>query len=140
MFNQDYIMRQVQQMTQVLSKILIQVLKLKKSESATEIITYTNEKLKEHLDFDIEEFSSILEEKGLKYFISEKNFNNETLNIFADILFELAEQCFENLSTHQQSLKMYSQSLLIYEFIETDEKTYSIDRNVKISKIKDILE
>lgn len=140
MFNQDYIMRQVQQMTQVLSKILIQVLKLKKSESATEIITYTNEKLKEALGFDIDEFSTVLEEKGLKYFISEKNFNNETLNIFADILFELAEQCFKDPSNHQQSLKMYSQSLLIYEFIETDEKTYSIDRNVKISKIKDILE
>lgn len=132
-------MRQVQQMTQVLSKILIQVLKLKKSESATEIINYTNEQLKEALDFDIDEFSSVLEEKGLEYLIAEKNFNNENLNIFADILFELAKHCFEEPSSHQQSLKLYSQSLMIYEFLEADAKTYSIDRNVKISKIKDVL-
>ena len=140
MFNQDYIMRQVQQMTRVLSKILIQALKLKESESASEIVNYTNETLKEELNFDIDEFSLILEQKGVRYFIDEKNFNNENLNIFADILFELAEQCFEDLSNHQQSLKMYSQSLLIYEFNEAEEKTYSIDRNVKISKIKNILE
>ncbi len=139
MFNQDYIIRQVKQMTQVLSRILIQVLKLKKSETATEIVSYTNEQLKEALDFDIDEFSSVLEKKGLKYLIAEKNFNNENLYIFADILFELAEQCFEEPACHQQSLKLYTQSLQIYEFLEADEKTYSIERNVKISKIKDIL-
>ncbi|MEP1306936.1 MAG: hypothetical protein ABJM22_13635 [Balneola sp.] len=139
MFNQDYIMRQVQQMTQVLSKILIQVLKLKKSESAIEITNYTNEKLKETLDFDIEEFSSLLSEKGLRYFKKEKNFSNENLNIFADILYELAEQCFEDPKMHDESIRLYSQCLQIYEFIEKDENVYSIDRNVKITKIKDIL-
>ncbi|XWN38172.1 MAG: hypothetical protein ROO71_04390 [Balneola sp.] len=127
-------------MTQVLSRILVQVLKLKKSESTTEIFNYTNEKLKELLDFDINEFSTVLDQKGLKYFVDEKNFNNENLNIFADILFELAEQCFEEPACHQQSLKLYTQSLQIYEFLEADEKTYSIERNVKITKIKDILD
>tara|TARA_R110002126_G_scaffold200584_2_gene348161 strand:- start:70 stop:492 length:423 start_codon:yes stop_codon:yes gene_type:complete len=140
MLNQDFIMRQIQQMTQVLSKILIQVLKLKKSGSATEIVSFTNGQLKEILDFNIDEFSSALEEKGLAYFMKEKHFDNENLNIFADILYELAEQCFEDPDTHDQSLKFYAQSLQIYEFIEQVEKTYSIDRNVKITKIKDILE
>ena len=97
MLNQDFIMRQIQQMTQVLSKILIQVLKLKKSGSATEIVSFTNGQLKEILDFNIDEFSSALEEKGLAYFMKEKHFDNENLNIFADILYELAEQCFEEV-------------------------------------------
>ena len=140
MFNQDYIMRQIQKLTQVLNRILVQVLKLKKSESASEIVNFTNEKLKETLDTNIEELSSIIDSKGLAYLKTDKNFDNENLNILADIFYELAESCFEDSNTHQQSLKMYSQSLLIYEFIETDEKTYSIDRNVKVTKIKDILE
>ena len=139
MFNQDYLMRQIQQLTQVLNRILVQVMKLKKSGSATEIVNFTNEKLKETLDTNIEELSSIIDSKGLAYLKTDKNFDNENLNIFADIFYELAERCFEDSNTHQQSLKMYSQSLLIYEFIETDEKTYSIDRNVKITKIKDVL-
>ena len=127
-------------MTQVLSKILVHLLKLKKSESAIEIVSFTNEKFKETLDFDIEEFSSLLDEKGVPHFKKEKKISSENLNIFADILYELAEQCFEDPDTHDQSLKFYAQSLQIYEFIEKDEKIYSIDRNVKITKIKNILE
>ncbi|OAN64272.1 hypothetical protein A8B79_13080 [Balneola sp. EhC07] len=133
-------MKQIQQLTQVLNRILVQVLKLKKSDSATEIASFTSQKLKEKLDVDIEEISSIMDSKGLAYLKTHKNFDNENLNILADIFYELAEPCFEDSNTHQQSLKLYSQSLQIYEFIETDEKTYSIDRNVKITKIKDILE
>ena len=140
MFNPDYLMRQIQQLTQALNRILVQVLKLKKSGSATEIINFTNEKLKENHDTDIEEISSLINSKGLAYLKTDKNFDNENLNILADIFYELAQRCFEDSNTHQQSLKTYSQSLAIYEFIETDEKTYSIDRNVKITKIKDILE
>ena len=140
MLNEDYIMKQIQQLTQVLNRILVQVLKLKKSDSATEIVSFTSQKLKEKLDVDIEEISSIMDSKGLAYLKTHKNFDNENLNILADIFYELAERCFEDSNTHQQSLKLYSQSLQIYEFIETDEKTHSIDRNVKITKIKDILE
>lgn len=140
MLNEDYIMKQIQQLTQVLNRILVQVLKLKKSDSATEIVSFTSQKLKEKLDIDIEEISSIMDSKGLAYLKKAKNLDNENLNILADIFYELAERCFEDSNTHQQSLKMYSQSLVIYKYIETDEKTYSIDRNVKITKIKDILE
>jgi len=139
MFNQDYLMRQIRQLTQVLNRILVHILKLKKSGSAAEIVNFTNEKLKETLDTNIEELSLIIDSKGLAYLKTDKNFDNENLNILADIFYELAEHYFENSSTHQQSLKMYSQSLLIYEFIETNEKIYSIDRNVKITKIKDVL-
>ena len=139
MFNQDFIMRQVQQMTQVLSRILVQVLKKSESETATEIVSYTNEKLKESLGFNLDEFSATLEEKGLEYFIKEKNFSNNNLNIFADILYEPAKQCFEDPNTHKQSLKLYRQSLYIYEFIEESESIYSIDRNMKITEIKDIV-
>ncbi|MEP2446103.1 MAG: hypothetical protein ABJI69_02655 [Balneola sp.] len=131
-------MKQIQQLTQVLNRILVQVLKLKKSDSATEIVSFTSQKLKEKLDVDIEEISSIMDSKGLAYLKKAKNLDNENLNILADIFYELAECCFEDSNTHQQSLKMYSQSLVIYEFIETDEKTYSIDRNVKITKIKNL--
>jgi hypothetical protein len=114
-------------------------MKLKKSGSPTEIVNFTNENLKETLDANIEELSSIIDSKGLAHLKKDKNFDNENLNLLADIFYELAEGSFDDSNTHQQSLKLYSQSLQIYEFIETDEKTYSIDRNVKITKIKDIL-
>jgi len=139
MFNQDYIMRQVQQMTQVLSRILEQVIKKDKSQTAAEIVSYTNEQLKESLGFNLEEFSDTLEKKGLNHFIKERNFNNEHLNIFADVLYELAETYFKDSNKIDEGLKLYSQSLHIYEFIEESENIYSIDRNLKIIKIKGLL-
>ena len=132
-------MRQVQQLTQVLSRILEQVVKKGKSESAIIIVSYTNEQLKELLGFDLDEFSDTLEEKGIDHFIKEKNFNNDHLNIFADILYELAETYFKQNNRIDEGLKLYSQSLHIYEFIEENQSIYSIDRNLKITKIKDLL-
>lgn len=139
MFSQDYIMRQIQQMTQVLNRILTQVLKLKKQEQEAETISFTNKKLKEELGFDLEELSAILSDKGISYLKKEHNFTNEHLSILADIIYELGEHGFNNLEEHTESLSLLTQSLKLYEFIELDERIYSIDRNIKITKIKDYL-
>lgn len=124
----------------MLNKILTQVLKLKESGSPAEVVSFTNEKMKESFDIDIEELYKIISSRGLAFLKKEKNFTNENLNILADIFFELAEKIFDDINSHHQSLELYSQSLNIYEFIEKDDRTYSIDRNVKITKIKDILD
>ena len=139
MFSQDYIMRQIQQMTQVLNRILTQVLKLKKQEQGTETVSYTNEVLKEELGFDLEELSAILSDKGISYLKKEHNFTNEHLSILGDILYEVGEHGFDNPEKHSQSLSLLAQSLRLYEFIEMDDRIYSIDRNLKITKIKDYL-
>lgn len=55
MFNQDFIMRQVQQMTQVLNKILTQVLNIKNQEVQLDTFTYLNQELLNELGFDLEE-------------------------------------------------------------------------------------
>lgn len=132
-------MRQIQQMTQVLNAILTQVLKLKKLEQEVETISYTNEVLNEELGFDLEELSAILSDKGISYLKQEYNFTNEHLSVLADILYELGEHGFDNPLEHTQSLSLLSQSLQLYEFIEMDDRIYSIDRNLKITKIRDYL-
>ncbi len=139
MFNQDYIMRQVQQLTQVLNTILTQVLSLKKLEEQTNSINYLDQRLIDELGFDLDEVISIQDEEQLLSFIKKSGFNSDHLNILADILFEIADHNFENVDQHFRSLKLFSRSLLMYEFIEETENVYSVDRNLKISKIKDIL-
>ncbi len=139
MFSQDYIMRQIQQLTQVLNTILTQVLRIKQHGQEDEAVAYTNEVLKEELGFDLEELSSILKEQGIPYLKKETGFTNEHLNILADIFYELAEENFDISEKHKQSLSYFALSLQLYEFIEQDEKIYSIDRNFRITKIKDYL-
>lgn len=139
MFNQDYIMRQVQQLTQVLNTILAQAISLKKLEEQTDTINYIDQELIDELGFDLDEVLSIQDEDQLLSFIKKSGFNSEHLNILADILFEIADQNFDKLEQHSYSLNLFSRSLMMYEFIEETENVYSIDRNLKISKIKDIL-
>ncbi len=139
MFSQDYIMRQIQQMTQVLNAILTQVLKLKKQDQDAEVITVASEMLTEELGISFSELISLLESKGIGHLKKELGFTNEHLSILADIMYELAEQSFESSNQHEESLSYFARSLTLYEFIEKDERIYSIDRNVKMTKIRDYL-
>jgi hypothetical protein len=139
MFSQDYIMRQIQQMTQVLNAILTQVLKLKKQEQEIEIASITNEMLTEELGLSLDDLFLFLEEKRITSLKKEYGFTNEHLGILADLLYELAESRFDKPDQNEESLSFFSKSLKLYEFIELDERIYSIDRNLKITKIKDYL-
>lgn len=139
MFNQDFIMRQIQQMTQVLNKILIQVLNLRKIDNQAETLNILNRELVEEVGFDIDEILSIKTEAELISFIKKTGFNTENLNILADILFEVADQGLEDPDKSEVSIKLFSMSLELYEYIEKSENIYSIDRNLKISMIKNIL-
>lgn len=139
MFNQDFIMRQIQQLTQVLNQILTQVLRIKSEEVQADVLTYLDQELLKELGFDLDEILSIENEKQLHSFLKQSGLNFENLNLLADILFEVADNEFENPNQHSKSLQLFSKSLLIYEFLEKSENIYSIDRNLKISKIKDIL-
>lgn len=139
MFNQDFIMRQIQQMTQVLNKILIQVLNLRKIDNQAETLNILNNELIEEVGFDIEEILAIQTEAELISFIKKTGFNTENLNILADIFFEVADQGLEDPDKNEISIKLFNMTLGLYEYIEKSENIYSIDRNLKISMIKNIL-
>lgn len=132
-------MRQIQQMTQVLNAILTQVLKLKKQGQEIEMASITNEMLTEELGLSLDDLLLFLEKKGISSFKKEFGFTNEHLSILVDLVYELAESGFDKPDQHEDSLSFFSKSLMLYEFIEMDERIYSIDRNLKITKIKDYL-
>lgn len=139
MFNQDFIMRQIQQLTQVLNQILTQVLRIKAHEVQDDAYNFVAQELLKDLGLNLDQILAIEEEEQLLSFLNTNGFNLENLNILSDILFEVAETEFENPEQHNNSMKLFSKCLFIYEFIERSENIYSIDRNIKISKIKDIL-
>ncbi len=136
MISQDYIMRQIHQLSQVLIAILNMVIKLKKHDQHAVIVPYTNEMLKEHLDADLQHLLKMLDEKTIIDLKKEKGFSNEHLEILADIFFELAENDLDQQSFEADNISLLKHCKDIYEFIELDERTYSIDRNLKITKIK----
>lgn len=139
MISQDYIMRQIHQLSQVLIAILNIVIKLKKHDQYEVIVPYTNEMLKKHFDTDLQHLLKMLDEKTIIDLKKETGFSNEHLEILADIFFELAENNSDQQSIETDSISLLKHCKDIYEFIELDERTYSIDRNLKITKIKSYL-
>ena len=139
MLSQDYIMRQIQQFFQVLNTILTQVIKLKQEHDQAEAMTYTNEVLEDEFGYNLDELAIIIKEQGIEALKQKTSFNNDHLEILGDILYELADIGFDDPEKHDQSLSYFEHSLIIFEFIEHDDRTYSIDRNLKITKIKSYL-
>lgn len=139
MLSQDYIMRQIQQFFQVLNTVLTKIIKLRKECDQTETLAYTNEAFKEEFGFNLDELVLIIKDQGIEALKKETSFNNDHLEILGDILYELADIGFEDPEKHSQSLSYFEHSLMLFEFIEHDDKTYSIDRNLKITKIKSYL-
>ncbi len=119
--------------------ILNIIIKLKKQGQFEVAISYTNELLKEHLDVDLQHLLKILDEKTIIDLKKEMGFSNEHLEVLADIFFELVEKDSDQHAIETDSITLLTHCKDIYEFIELDERTYSIDRNLKITKIKSYL-
>jgi hypothetical protein len=129
MEQRDYLLRQAEQLGQVLGKILLKLLNLKGKDTTT--IECVNQIFTEELDFDVNQLIGIDEEKWINTLKIEKQFDVGNLERLADILLFVAE----NADSDKRN-QLYKKSLIIYHYLEESENTYSFDRNFKIEKIK----
>ncbi|MBM3456495.1 MAG: hypothetical protein FJX80_15400 [Bacteroidetes bacterium] len=133
MEQRDYLKRQIDQLGQVLGKILLDLLGLKNSGQLNAGIEITNQTLKGELDFEIQDLLEISKDKLIHTLITQKNFTNENLDKLAEILLLVADNQQENTK------KLYERCLTIYKYLEKAENIYSLDRQWKIERIKNEL-
>ena len=128
MIQRDYILKQIQQLAQVLEYVLFA-----KSENRSEdAIQAINKALNElngqhHRSFDELEFPEIL--KALE---SKGSFNSELAYIIADLLFEKA-----TLLGNEQTTKQQKQALLLYmKAMKSNTAAFPIEATDKIALLK----
>ena len=132
---EDYLMRYFNQLGIVLSKIL----GLKKEgqfDEALEIIDkaladFGLENTDYYLSLDIQD----LENKRKKLQV----LNNIQIKILADLLLEKGEIEIDQ-GNHESGRNCYTRVLLLLNYLTEVEKTFSFEREEKISKIKKILD
>jgi len=127
MVQQDYLMKQVEQMGFVLEKILSKMLHLK--DKGTISIETVSHIFTEELDLDINKLITVGDDCQIN--ILENQFDTTNLEKLADILLFVAE----NTNSNEYDL-LYKKSLDIYKYIEEFGDTYSFERNYKINKLK----
>jgi hypothetical protein len=127
MEQQDYLMKQVEQMGLVLEKILSKLLNLK--DKGTISMETVNHIFTEELDFDINKLITVEDDNQVDAL--KNQFDTKSLEKLADILLFAAENTNSN-----EYAQLYKQSLKIYKYVEESGDTYSFERNFKIDKLK----
>ncbi|MEJ8589728.1 hypothetical protein JSO54_00490 [Riemerella anatipestifer] len=131
MEQKDYIKKQIDQLGKVLGKLLFDLIGVNQSGKVTDGIAFSSEVLKKELGIDLDKLLSIPNQCFVQILTNEFKFSNESLNYLAEVLFYLSENQSEEMKE-----KLLEKTLIIYHFLELNEKIYSIERNKMITCIK----
>jgi hypothetical protein len=138
MIQRDFIKRQLEELGRAVAKIISDILKLKELGKVEEGIVITQETLKNNFDLDIENLLSLPLESFVEALIREKKYSSVHLNYLGDVLFTAAE-LFEQKGETKKAKALNQRVLMIFNYVNQTEKTFSLERNNKIEKIKNNL-
>lgn len=135
MIQRDFIKRQLEELGRAIRKIIADLLKLKELGKLDEGIVIAQETLKSTFDMDIENILSLPLNNFVETLIKEKKYRSVHLNYLGDVLFAAAE-LFEQKGEKKKSNELNQRVLIIFNYVNQTEKTFSLERNNKIEKIK----
>ena len=131
MYQKDYILR----MIAMIIKFIGEVLGLIKKGDLKKASDQLQEGYRIFLKEDAAFFRTIPEEKLTQNLLREHNYTNGHLEILAELFNAEAELSLAQ-GNRAESLEYYRKSLLLFEFVDAEQKTYSRDRINKIESIK----
>ena len=131
MGQEDYLKRQLDQLGQVLAKMLTGMLGLKNNQSLNDGIEQTNQSLKAELGFTSDELAALESGELIRILEKEKGFRKAHFEKLADLFFFLAE----NASEPVNKKSLYEKCLVFFMHIEQTENTYSSERHEKMQTL-----
>jgi hypothetical protein len=131
MYQRDYILRMVEMFGEMLAGIMGFIRKGDYNKASQQIGRVYNDILREDASF----FTSIPEHELTHRLMESHNYTNGHLEILAELFNAEAEL---NLARgdRSESLTFFRKSLLLFEFVDDDQKTYSLERINKIETIR----
>lgn len=131
MYQKDYILRMIEMFGDLIAGILSLIKKgdLDKASQGIENVFY------DFLKQDAAFFNSIPEKELTDSLVGEHNFTNGHLEILAELFYAQGELANAR-GKADDSLRYYRKSLLLFDFIEKEIKTFSVERQSRISLIQ----
>lgn len=124
MAKEDLLTRQIAQLGFVLRKMFEKLTGSKSGNDLEENLQQVNLKLEEELSFDLETIALIPNEEIVSFLLHRQNFDAENIELFADLLMAADAANFGE------------KALLLYSYVNLKTATFSMERNLKIEKIK----
>jgi hypothetical protein len=138
MEQRDYLMRQIEQLGEVLAVMLARLLGIKQKSDASLGLEELRQTYKSELDLDVEELIRIPKEEIIESFLKK----NKLMEHHLETIAELLQVTGENLIRYdrvEEGNHVLGQSLYILEYLQTTGKIYSINRVMKIEYLKRML-
>jgi len=131
MEQEDYLKRQIDQIGRVLGKLLSDLLGLRSCRHAMDGIEISNQILKSESDIELQAIIDTNSSNLINVLKSEMHFNNDNLEKLANIFLLI-----DNSSQGKYNDRLLTHCLTIFEYLENADRTYSIERQLKIKEIR----
>jgi hypothetical protein len=135
MYQRDYILRMIEMIGDLIAAILGLIKKGDYINASEQLGRIYFDMLKEDASF----FRAIPEEELTHKLLQEHNYTNGHLEILAE-LFNAEAELELAQSNRAGSLEYSSKSLILFKFIDAEQKTYTPDRIKKMTAIKERIE
>jgi hypothetical protein len=132
MYQKDYILRMIEMIGDLIAGILGLIRKGDFNKASEEIGKIYHDVLREDSSF----FMKIPEENLTHKLLREHNYTNGHLEILAELFNIEAELEFAR-GNKKESLILFSKSLILFEFIDNEQKTFSFERIKKMELIRE---
>lgn len=135
MYQKDYILRMIEMFGELLAGIFGLIKKGEYKKASEQIGRVYYDILKEDASF----FRAIPEEEVTHKLLQEHNYTNGHIEILAELFNAEAELCLAQ-GNKSGSIEYSGKSLILFEFIDADQKTYSLERINKMETIRKRIE
>ena len=138
MEQRDYLMRQIEQLGEVLAVMLARLLGIKQKGDKSLGLEELRQTYKNELDLDVEELITIPREEIIETFLKKNKLMEHHLETIAELLQATGENLIRNDRVGDGD-HILEQSLYILEYLQTTTKIYSVNRMMKIEYLKEML-
>jgi hypothetical protein len=134
MEQKDYLMRQIEQLGQVLARMLARLLNIKEATPGGLTIEEIKRIYGDELDLTLDLILETPAEKLVEVLNSRVKFMDHHLEKMAGILTETAD-IYETSGEPETARDLLGKSIRIYEYMQETSGAYSLDRVMKITKL-----
>jgi len=134
MEQRDYILREIEKISVMLLAMLGKFRRIKSKKQFEQERAMIDSELEEAGELSIDKLILFSEEEILSFINKNKGFDHRNMELLAELLITFARNLPEN-----ESRNLNQKALLILEYIDRETRTFSMDRSLKISSLKEKL-
>jgi hypothetical protein len=132
----DYLMQQIEQMGQVLAQLLAFLLGMKGRGSASLSLDEIRQQYTDRLNLPLDLILETPVENIIQLLTEKVKYLDRHLEIMGDVLRETGD-LYEEAGDPDNASELWNKALVIYTHLQDTDKSFSMERMQKISRLKD---